>query len=451
MTTQTIALADIISNGNVRVETGDVSTLAASINRHGLLQPLLVVPTSPDADNTTFTLVAGHRRHAALLEVGYEYTDAVVNTELTSADHVIAAQWAENTERKGLSAFEQTQVAWDLKLEGNKQAEVATLMGLTKEQVSTLHKTHKALSSDDLDPLRATQLTGAALMQIAEGIAPERIPDVIRLIVDGEARDVVDANRQVAAEYEAIEFMDGIAEDQAHWAELGINVVTTRPTGTGEMTDEYGTEREVHDNTNRKELRSLGFKPEDHIEEPCHVIWIDTNGYRPDVSHWCVDVSRHRAPTKAKGEPLGKVSPTLKREAKVKVEASSERRDKRDAKKVRVLKAGIWMEQRSKAADRERWFLDQALKNWGHDHTRNALLVLDLIGTRPKGAEYSWYTDTFATWCFEQFGDDVLKKDRWKAQFLVASDYIIKTYGLNADVEAMLDAVEVPAEPDVEA
>ncbi len=51
----------------------EVADLAASIREHGLLQPLVV---TPDGDN--YTILAGHRRHAALVSLGMKEAPCVV-------------------------------------------------------------------------------------------------------------------------------------------------------------------------------------------------------------------------------------------------------------------------------------------------------------------------------------------------------------------------------------
>ena len=426
----TINLDDIISEGNVRVEVGDVTSLAKSIEERGLISLPLVAAVDIDDPDTQYVLIAGHRRVAALRQLGRESIPVLVDEKVSDAAEVLAIQWAENTERKDLSAFEQIEVAWDLKLEGLKQAEVAAIMGLDKKDVSQAHKIHKALTSDDLDATRATQLTAAALFEVAEKVAPERIPDVVRLIVDGEARDVFDANRKVADEYKAIEFMEGIAADQLIWASMGVTVVTERPS-----TDA--------DTKNPEQIRTLGFNVEAHINEPCHVIYIDTQGYVPSVTHWCVQVDRHRVPTKAKGEPLGPVSPTMQRDAVRKVEDSSDRRDRRESKKLRYAQAAVWMNLRSKAADRELWANDRALDGWKTEHTKAALVMLDLLGTRPKGAEYSWYDTTFDQWMVDTFKGDDLAASRWQVRFMIAFGFIEQRYGHDGQFDDDLAHIEI--------
>jgi len=97
----TLSLDDIVSKGNVRVETGDVSTLAASIDRYGVLQPPLVRELADEKGK--YAVIDGHRRVAAMRIIGFHASQFVVDNAEWTHDGVIAAQYTANTERKGLS------------------------------------------------------------------------------------------------------------------------------------------------------------------------------------------------------------------------------------------------------------------------------------------------------------------------------------------------------------
>ena len=73
----TLDITDITIDGNVRNEVGDVTGLADSITRVGLLQPPVVVLNS---DTGKYQLIAGARRLAALTLLGKEQV-TVVATE----------------------------------------------------------------------------------------------------------------------------------------------------------------------------------------------------------------------------------------------------------------------------------------------------------------------------------------------------------------------------------
>ena len=48
---------------NLRRRVGDVSDIVASIPTHGIIEPLVVAPQ----DDGNYLIIAGHRRHAALI------------------------------------------------------------------------------------------------------------------------------------------------------------------------------------------------------------------------------------------------------------------------------------------------------------------------------------------------------------------------------------------------
>ena len=52
---------------NPRTNLGDLSELVRSINAHGILEPLVVLPAD---DKGVYFIVAGHRRHVAGLRSG---------------------------------------------------------------------------------------------------------------------------------------------------------------------------------------------------------------------------------------------------------------------------------------------------------------------------------------------------------------------------------------------
>jgi len=134
----------------------------------------------------------------------------------------------------------------------------------------------------------------------------------------------------------------------------------------------------------------------------------------------------------------------MQRDAVRKVEDSSDRRDRRESKKERFAQAAIWMGQRTKAADREQWANDRALDGWKTEHMKAALVMLDLLGTRPKGAEYSWYDTTFDKWMVDTFKGDDLAASRWQVRFLIAFGFIEQRYGHEGTFDDALAAIEVP-------
>ncbi|MFT3851357.1 MAG: ParB/RepB/Spo0J family partition protein [Ilumatobacteraceae bacterium] len=83
---------------NPRTNLGDLSELVRSINAHGILEPLVVLPAD---GNGMHLIVAGHRRHAAGLKAGV-VTVPVVVRPMTPAE-TVEAMLSENVNRSDLT------------------------------------------------------------------------------------------------------------------------------------------------------------------------------------------------------------------------------------------------------------------------------------------------------------------------------------------------------------
>ena len=116
--TQAVVSLDIeaiVTDGrNMRLKPD--AGLAASIERFGLLEPIVVMPEPMDAGGTGYALVAGARRLAAIKKLGWTKVPAYI-AELKPED-VAAAALAENDHRKGLSPFEEAYAIRDMLAEG---------------------------------------------------------------------------------------------------------------------------------------------------------------------------------------------------------------------------------------------------------------------------------------------------------------------------------------------
>ena len=88
---------------NPRKAIGDISELADSIKKNGIFQNLTVVPNEDD----TYTIIIGHRRHAAAKEAGLtELPCAVV--EMTEKEQ-LSTMLLENMQREDLTILEQAE------------------------------------------------------------------------------------------------------------------------------------------------------------------------------------------------------------------------------------------------------------------------------------------------------------------------------------------------------
>lgn len=100
-----ISITEIKINPRMRKEYGDVEALAASMSRFGLLQPIVL-----DDSNT---LLAGGRRLAAAVHLGWTEIEAVYKRDLSDADRK-EIELDENLKRKDLTWVEEVSGLRDL-------------------------------------------------------------------------------------------------------------------------------------------------------------------------------------------------------------------------------------------------------------------------------------------------------------------------------------------------
>lgn len=116
---------------NVREQLGDLTDLAESIRRKGVLQPVVVQP-----HGDRFRLIAGHRRCAAAHLAGRDVVPAVVRVDVTDAQ-VVEAMLEENTHRRRLNPIEEARAYRALLADGTRtQAQVAAAVGVSHMTVS---------------------------------------------------------------------------------------------------------------------------------------------------------------------------------------------------------------------------------------------------------------------------------------------------------------------------
>ena len=131
---------DLVANpDNLRADVGDLSELATSIASMGVLQPL-VATGNPD-EPKGLTLVAGHRRLAAVLSMNGNApkTISVLVKDQSYEDNTVdgtTTMLVENIQRKDLNPIEVAVGFQRLIDAGCKQAEIAKLVGISPAIVS---------------------------------------------------------------------------------------------------------------------------------------------------------------------------------------------------------------------------------------------------------------------------------------------------------------------------
>jgi len=412
----------IVVNENVRGSATASPSLVASILKHGIIEPLVV-----KGHKDGFELIAGARRLDGARQAGLETVPISIKFGGVSEPDRIGMQVAENLHRENLTDWELAQAALDLKDEGLKQAEVAHQMGVTAKDVSQLQKAGKSELSDE----QGNALSLGTLLEIADTAKQTeyQAEDLASALINGEARDMYGAIRHVEWEIEEVTLIEELVQLQGEWAELGITVTMDAPNATDKK-DRHGYE--VKDKNVLRVVESEGHGGSiviplvEHIKLDCHTIQLQpAKGFGHTTwTHWCTNVKRH----KAKGDSELKATNTKTSGTAMSDVEKEDRREQREAKKLRTQQAGQWLRKLPSAKDQKAMGTFHALSDsWKAEHTRGVVLALIADGEvepRPKGAEYNWYSDQLLTYLDSKFGDDHDKQDSWKVKALDAFDFI---------------------------
>ena len=135
-----VALDDIAPNPHQprrSIDARELEELAASIREHGLLQPLVVAPLSPDAPGAgaRYQLIAGERRLQAARMAGLTQVPVVIK-DVTSRE-LLELALVENIQRADLNALEEAAAYQQLVQEfGLTQEEVARRVGRSRTTIT---------------------------------------------------------------------------------------------------------------------------------------------------------------------------------------------------------------------------------------------------------------------------------------------------------------------------
>ena len=146
---------------NPRKDLGDLSELAASIQKQGLLQNLTVVP-SPDAPDK-YRIVIGHRRFNASAIAGLDELPCIIDEKMTYPEQ-IAVMMSENIQRNDLTITEKVggvQMMMDLGMDVNEISGNTGISDTTVRRYAKIGKLNKV-------GLAQAEQRGATLMQFAE-------------------------------------------------------------------------------------------------------------------------------------------------------------------------------------------------------------------------------------------------------------------------------------------
>lgn len=149
------------SPNNPRERLTDIDGLALSMRESGLIQPIIAqrIP-----GRTGLQIIAGHRRHAAALRLGWTDVPVIIRRDMLP-DAELLAMLVENGQRAGLDPIEEARAYRRLIDSGLGQAEIAAKVGRSTFTVST-RLSLLALPIEEQEALRANVTTiGSALDQ----------------------------------------------------------------------------------------------------------------------------------------------------------------------------------------------------------------------------------------------------------------------------------------------
>jgi ParB/RepB/Spo0J family partition protein len=135
-----IPVEQIDDSQNIR-DMEDISELAESIDRHGLLQPIVV-----RQDGDRYVIVAGHRRYAAIRRIGEATIAALVHDGMMDRD-VPAARLIENIQRQQMRPLEII-AAVDAMKESNRLMSDRSISAQLGKTETWLHQIRKAAKAE---------------------------------------------------------------------------------------------------------------------------------------------------------------------------------------------------------------------------------------------------------------------------------------------------------------
>lgn len=168
---------------NPRKALGDLSELADSIKKNGVMQNLAVIPF--EGKPGEYMIVMGHRRHAAAVRAGLRELPCRVMEKLERSDQV-AAMLAENLQRSNLTPYEEGQ-GFQLMLDlGETEQTICEKTGFGKTTVR--HRIN--IAKLDQEKLKERQDDPSFQLSLTDLVALEKVPDIKkRNEILGEAKD----------------------------------------------------------------------------------------------------------------------------------------------------------------------------------------------------------------------------------------------------------------------
>jgi len=174
----------------IEMDSNELSELVKSIDKNGLLQPILVTYNQ----NGKYTILAGHRRAEAFKILGKEKIPCMLRNDVSRQDMAVFAI-AENVVRVDLNPIEFAISMRHLLDEGvvESQNKLAENIGLSKGHVSKLMSILK-LPADIIKIIKEDNYNIVYILSILNKVAPDKIEEAyneIKSLARDEAENIL--------------------------------------------------------------------------------------------------------------------------------------------------------------------------------------------------------------------------------------------------------------------
>jgi len=374
-TTTMTPIVDIEVGSNIRHDVDGLKGLVASIERIGIVQPLIVQET----ENGKVSLIAGHRRLEAAILAGLQAVPTFEINEYEVDDrNRIEIQIAENIFREDLTPMEKAQAMLALNEAGATQREVAAAAGVTQKSAKGWLNLAKAGVTDTAE-ITEDALIGLALEVPVEDIAPS-IQEFLEPADTYGHRSLEDAYSTMTRDRKKQASIDKVTAAADKLEAEGLTV---------EWSDSYNPKGwEIIDigasNADEIAKRDYGnqivLDVKAHRTEDCHIVLVRTTYEGASISERCLKPKRH--------EKVGATVevPNAKAITKAQTKKRDERKVERDERTALVEEMGDWLrDARITKQQQVEIFMTAALKTlphgWQNDLVKWMELEVDGKGT----------------------------------------------------------------------
>ena len=173
-----IEVEKIVSGKNIRNEHDEqINELMQSIEKQGLINPILVQKNNKGK----YEVIAGHRRFEAVKRLQLPFIECNIVEDMSDRE-VLAAQIAENVQRKDMSAFELVETFEKIKAQ----------FGINQKQLAKMFNKSEAWITNQYQAVRL----------INQQYGDTRIPDAIKKKTAAQIRH--DTEKAMLGNYEMI-------------------------------------------------------------------------------------------------------------------------------------------------------------------------------------------------------------------------------------------------------